>query len=214
MSHHQNWINWQQAKAAGLGWVSAKVTEGHTYTDPDGGRNLDQAAAAGLTVCAYHFARPDPGLEVAHDAARQAGHYAAHRNVYKHGGPAVLDWEATNRKSVMLERCSATWQVAWIRHWADWWQAKGVPTVVYCDRTIARMVAHAARTEQVELPALWLAYWTAPARITPQDGPVPLSESYSVAGWKPTWWQWADQGTVAGIRGNVDLDLTVRDLSF
>ena len=56
-------IDWEAAKAAGLGWVSVKVSEGRTITDPCAVHNVAGALAAGLPVMPYHYLLPSSSAE-------------------------------------------------------------------------------------------------------------------------------------------------------
>ena len=51
-------IDWAQVKAAGVGAVMVKATEGESYVNPWLKADADGAHAAGLQVGYYHFARP------------------------------------------------------------------------------------------------------------------------------------------------------------
>ena len=210
VSHWQGTINYQQAKADGVSWVSAKVTQGRHYIDPKGHTNLTRAAQAGLAVVGYHFAQPS---ETPHpsSAVLEAEHYA---DSYV-SGPAVLDWEATSDPRIPLDQVPAYMQVAWITAWVTWWDEHvGVETVVYCDRAIARLLATAATTQGVQLPSLWIANWVGHLGATPADAPAvgcyQESNEFTDGPWgNPIWWQWADQGHVDGMGLGVDLDLAL-----
>lgn len=65
-------IDWHRVHAAGFTWCAVKLTEGNTYRNPWAERDVHQAAAAGLEVIGYHFARPVHGL-ARHDAANLVG---------------------------------------------------------------------------------------------------------------------------------------------
>lgn len=60
-----DWSVWQtprsvnDAAAAGHEFMVVKATEGDAYRDPRYGQHVANGVAAGLTVGAYHFARPD-----------------------------------------------------------------------------------------------------------------------------------------------------------
>ena len=65
-------IDWAQVKAAGYGAVMIKATEGVDYVNPWLKDDADGAAAAGLQVGYYHFARPgqSTGVTQAADATK------------------------------------------------------------------------------------------------------------------------------------------------
>ena len=194
-------------------WVSAKVTQGQKYVDPQGKRNLEQAKAAGITAVGYHFASPAPVM-LAIEAQHEAQHYLEHHP----GGPFVLDWEATSSPDHPLDRVSGADQLRYLTTWMDWLRIDSdAPVVVYCDLDIAHELATAARGgpnhDPVELPYLWLAHWTAPAGCEPKDAPKWDGSPWQHTAWKQVvWWQWTDLGHV-GPLSSVDLDVAVNDLT-
>jgi hypothetical protein len=57
-------INWREVRAAGVTAVFVKATEGTTYVNPYYKTDMAGARAAGIAVCAYHFAgMGDPKAE-------------------------------------------------------------------------------------------------------------------------------------------------------
>ena len=214
VSHWQGVIDWAAVKAAGVDWVSAKVTQGDSYVDPNGRHNLAAAEAAGLVAVGYHFADPAPAMSVA-SAAAEAARYLAHHP----GGPFVLDWESTKARS--LETLSPEKQIKWIVLWAARCRidpaTRDVPVVVYCDPAIAHRLATAAREWGYDLPFLWLAHWVGEADESPTDV---TRYSWDGSPWQytawgcPVWWQWNARGSLAGVAGGVDMDVALVDLAW
>ena len=214
VAHWQGIIDWKKVAASGIGWVSAKVTQGTSFVDSRGHANLQGAAAAGLTVTAYHFADPNDKLTAAKDATAQAVHYM--ESLSRYGGPAVLDWEKN------LSTFDPLWQLQWIAEWEAYFKARwDRPTVLYCDRVDGRRLAQAQHKHgTAPLPQLWLADWVGKVGAKPSDAPGDLA-SVAAAAAKyglddVVWWQWADRGTIPGISGSddVDTDIAVRLLTL
>lgn len=71
VSHYQGAVNWKARRAQyNLGFAAAKCTEGTTFVDSQYATNRINAAAAGLPLIAYHYARPE-----ASSAASQAARF-------------------------------------------------------------------------------------------------------------------------------------------
>ncbi len=69
-------IDWQAVAASGIAAVMVKLTEGSTWLNPYAAGDCAAAAAAGLQVGCYHFARPDLGNGADAEAAWFAVHLA------------------------------------------------------------------------------------------------------------------------------------------
>src|SRR5215210_6675740 len=72
VSHWQGEIDWASVADAGPRFVFMKATDDTDYVDPTFATNRSQATAHGVSVGAYHFARPDPSPG---DARREARHF-------------------------------------------------------------------------------------------------------------------------------------------
>ncbi|HEY8371138.1 MAG TPA: GH25 family lysozyme [Pseudonocardiaceae bacterium] len=63
--------DWHAVRDNGITFVSVKVTEGTTHVDPVSSRHVSGAREAGVTTGGYHYARPeDTAAQVAHFADR------------------------------------------------------------------------------------------------------------------------------------------------
>lgn len=59
VSVHQGAINWTNVKNAGIQFAYTKATEGVDFIDTRFVQNMTNAAAAGVYIGPYHYARPD-----------------------------------------------------------------------------------------------------------------------------------------------------------
>jgi hypothetical protein len=58
ISHHQDLaLDLAQCRREGIDFVFVKASESSTFVDPEFGANVNEARAAGLLVCAYHYLR-------------------------------------------------------------------------------------------------------------------------------------------------------------
>jgi GH25 family lysozyme M1 (1,4-beta-N-acetylmuramidase) len=203
-------INWGNVAAAGKAFVAIKASEGKYYTNdyyagnPSKGEESDvlQATAAGMYVIPYAFANPFPSSQ--DGTAQQQADTAA--GVVKSVTPPAdlmlplaLDLEAdpyaaqddTNQCYGLSPTAMVTWINSFIGEYdkdlpetrpliiytaADWWDT--------CTGSNATFGGH----------PLWLASYG-------------VSNPALPAGWSNyTFWQYADNGTVSGITGPVDLN--------
>lgn len=84
IASYQQGINLQQARAEGIEFCIAKVTEGSTYRSPAWPAQRDQARAAGMLLAGYHYVRVG-------DPAGQAA--ACRAWLGDPSIPVMLDWE-------------------------------------------------------------------------------------------------------------------------
>ena len=188
VSHWQGDVDWTKVAEDGIRFVFLKATDGTHYVDPTFAANRAGARANGLSVGAYHFARPDaaPG-----DARREARHFIDVMDPRPGDLLPVLDMETSEG----LDQEGVTrWARTWIRVVRD---LSGVTPLVYTSP-----YGWASRTGDTRLVArdgapLWVAHWGVRTPTLPADG-------WDGRGWVV--WQHSSTGHVSGIAGNVDLD--------
>lgn len=177
VSHHQGQIDWNAAARSGREFVVLKVSEGVGYVDPLFAANRDGAAAAGLVVVLYHFAR-------AGDPIAEANYFCSRVGALRAGESVVLDWEVTTGDPV-----------AWGKAFLDRVQASlGVKGLIYLNQSTA------ARFDWSPLVkadyGLWLAVYDGSAS-------QPTSTEWPFVAVK----QYSDKGSVPGVAGPVDVDV-------
>lgn len=175
-------INWNHVKSDGQSYAFVKATEGEGWVNTHFVADANAAAAAGLKVGAYHYARP------ATDPARQAADFAAQLALVPGQTlPPVLDLEVAEGKSPQQ-------LIEWTRTFtSELKRLTGRTPMIYTYRYFwADNMANT--TEFSEMP-LWLAAYQ-------NTAPAPMG------GWdKIAFWQRSDSGRVNGIAGNVDMNL-------
>lgn len=183
VSYYQGTINWSSVKAAGKQFAIIRVSDGTGFLDPKFVSNWKNAKAAGLTVGAYQFFRPNQ------DATAQADLLVNQLNSVGYGSsdlPPVIDVEVTGGVSggtvaahvnTWLQRVKArTGRLPSLYTSPGFWSGIGNPT-------------------PNPLPYIWDAHWGVSCPSLP-----------------PAWgrlrfWQYSSTGSVSGISGNVDLDM-------
>ena len=205
ISHWQGEIDWAKVAGAGKRFAFMKATDGVNYVDPTFATNRAQARANGLSVGAYHFARPDPSRG---DARREARHFVDVAGPKPGDLLPVLDMETSKG----LGQGGVTrWARTWVRTVRS---LTGVTPLVYTSP-----YGWATRTGDTRLLArdgapLWVAHWGVSSPTLPAAG-------WDGRGWLV--WQHTSSGHVRGIGGRVDLDklagtrlgvITIRRLSL
>jgi len=190
VSHWQGYINWSSVKSAGVKFAFAKATEGKATVDARYAANRDHAEAAGISIGAYHFARPD---RTTNDAVREANWFVDHAGLRGRHLLPVLDLESTGG---LGPKALANWARAWL---AQVQSRLGVRPVIYTYPYfwldyMGNTTWFAANGYRV----LWIAHYDV-------NSPKVPASNWDGAGW--TLWQLSDCGRVAGIDGCVDVDL-------
>ncbi len=183
VSYYQGNINWTKVKASGVGFAIARTSDGTGFKDPKFAQNWAGMKSAGLVRGVYQFFRPNQ------DPVAQANLMI--QMINEAGGledgdlAPTLDLEVTGgmstatiiaRSKVWLEKVEA---------------ATGRVPLVY---TSPGFFSQFGSPQAFGHYTLWVAHWG------PQCPNVPSPWG----NWH--FWQYADDGTVPGIQGAVDLD--------
>lgn len=182
VSHWQGKINWQKVKEAGLEFAYLKATEGVTFIDSQFKANYHHAQVADIPVGAYHFFRPklNPIAQARH-FVRVLGRLPVD------GLRPVLDVEdhdECRRDEIRqgVRACAA--EIA---------RLTGVTPIIYTYTSFWEDFVACRETPKTY--PLWIANYN---KVHRPGLPV---------GWnKYLLWQWTQTGTVAGVKGNVDLN--------
>ncbi len=178
VSEFQGNIDWNAVKASGRQFAFIRVSDG-TYQDPKFDSNWAGAKAAGVLRGAYQFFRP------ADDPIAIADQFLARMGTLGPGDlPPVLDVEVTDGQSATTIRTNME---AWLAHVE---QKTGRTPFIYVSPGFWPNLGSPNESHY----RLWVANWQVNCPNTP-------------TGWS-TWemWQYADNGSVPGIGGAVDLD--------
>jgi lysozyme len=180
VSHHQGRIDWPAVRAAGMTFAFIKSSEGVDHVDSEFGRNWSAAQSAGVTRGAYHF------FTFCSPGAAQADHFAQAVGGDFGELPPVVDVE-------FVGNCKSFASLAQVRaelrvFLAAIERLSGRRPLVYFTRESGSRILQGSFDEYATFP---------------RD--VFREPSYLGARW--SFWQFADNGRVAGIKGRVDLDL-------
>lgn len=181
VSHWQGAIDWTQAYGDGIDFAIAKATEADGFVDDTFATNRQNAKAAGVVFGAYHFFRADV------DGVAQAEHFLSVLGSVEPGEiTPVLDLETTDGQSAATINQRALAFMAAVE------SATGRIPMIYTSPSFYSSTLGAPGSFGDYL--LWIANW----EVSCPDVPSTWDD------W--TVWQTADDGSVAGISGAVDLD--------
>jgi lysozyme len=182
VSHYQQTIDWEQVYRVGVSFAFIKATEGSSVFDKLFHQNWRNAKKAGILRGAYHFFLPQL------DAVSQADYFLEKLGSDRGELPPVLDVE-------LLTSSSPAQIISGARKWLETVKSSlGCKPILYTGSAFWRNTLKNSAAFS-EYP-LWIAHYT--------SGPNPLLPA-AWSNW--TFWQFSQQGKVAGIPGNVDLDV-------
>lgn len=125
VSHYQAGIDLKRAASEGLQFILAKVSQGAASHDPAWPANRDNAHAAGLLLCGYHYVTTDAPAKQAANCKAALGDTSI---------PLALDWEANggnwaNFMAVLnaFRAAGLNVRLAYCPRW--YWQQQGSPNM-------------------------------------------------------------------------------------
>lgn len=187
-------IKWKTVRAQGVRFVFVKATEGSgrasaASTNPWFKKDWDGAKAAGIARGAYHFARPRYPMSTAASDAR------AFVAVLKASGGTgelapALDIEVTGGLS---PKALSSWVDSWLKEAT---RLLGRRPAIYSGRGF--WTSYVGDTTKFKSYPLWMA------NHTKASAPVALPGGWGA--W--SYWQYSATGSIAGINGPVDLNLS------
>ncbi|MCI8422693.1 MAG: hypothetical protein HFF50_04030 [Lawsonibacter sp.] len=194
VSFYQGEIDWQAVAADGIDFAILRLgyrgyTEGGLILDSHFLDNIRGALDAGLEVGVYFFSQALNPQE----AEAEADFVALALEGYAITYPVAFDWEYISNPDARTKNVTGEELTQCAKAFCARIQERGYTPAVYFNRDLAYLSYDLQ--ELTQLP-LWLAEYSS----------------------RPSFyydfhlWQYSDTGTVAGIQGNVDLDLDLRPL--
>lgn len=196
VSSHQGEIDWQRVKRAGVEFAFIRVggrgygSEGNMYDDAYFEKNIEGALDAGIKVGIYYFSQAISEKE----AEEEANYVLEHIKGYDITYPVVFDWERvgdSNSRTYGLDTdtlCRAA------NKFCSMIEAAGYKPMVYFNSYCGYLKYDLSRIDQYD-------FWYARYNDTPD-----FYYDFDI-------WQYSDSGTVDGIAGRVDLDISFVDYS-
>jgi len=197
VSEHQQEIDWQQVKDAGIEFAMIRAgyrgsTQGGLYTDEYFEANLEGALDAGLEVGAYFFSQATTRGEAVEEAGYLVGLLEAYSD--RVTMPVVFDWEETGTEGA---------------------RTAGIEDrqISECAQAFCQTVAQAGYTPCVYLNRHMGYYQYDLAKLTEYTIWFAGEGEYPDFHFRHSMWQYSFSGEVAGIPTAVDLDLCLRPAS-
>jgi GH25 family lysozyme M1 (1,4-beta-N-acetylmuramidase) len=195
VSTYQGRIDWRAVATTPVRFAVLRATLGNHYRDGRYARNVAGARRNGLTVGAYHYAKPGPARR---DPRVEADHFLDVIGLRAGDVIPVLDIEETGG---LDPRQLRTWASAWLERVHE---RTGVRAMIYSGNSFwhgsMRNTASLAKRDH----PLWVAHWYVGAPDVP--GRRWGGRGYTI-------WQWSASGRIAGIEGPVDRDWMKGNLS-
>ncbi|WEG13289.1 glycoside hydrolase family 25 protein [Pullulanibacillus sp. KACC 23026] len=196
VSHYQSLTqtSFNNLKSDGYSFVIIKATEGTTYTDPQFYTYYKYARNAGLSVHAYHMI--GNSAATADQQIAEAEHFndvlsqTQAQTGYAFTGYAFEDVEQTPTNGID----------------SDWWENDSPA----CVSSFLNELQALGQTKVGVYAAYW--YWTTylenNTNTWPSDTKIWLARYNTTLGMNADIWQYTSTGTIDGISGNIDLDVS------
>ncbi|APR87771.1 Integrin-like repeats domain fused to lysozyme, LYCV glycosyl hydrolase [Minicystis rosea] len=179
VSSWQGNIDWSAVRGSGREFAFIRVSDGANYFDSKFDKNWSEARAVGMARGVYQFFRPGQ------DPIAQANLVLQHLGSDLGELPIVVDVEVSDGVGPATLNARLGQWISRIK------QATGRTPMIYTSPGLWPSLSGSSQFADVKL---WVAHWGASCPTLP----TPWS-NFSV-------WQYADNGHVPGISGNVDLD--------
>ena len=207
VSHHQNTINWEAVDNSGVGFVIIRAGYGGNWTDQDDRQFLRNVAECEKYNIPYGLYLYSYASEIDDDetsAQAEADHMLRLINQIKKnnyspnlGTKVFIDMEdgsVVNAGKEQLTKVSDTF--------CSKIEANGYSCGIYANKTW--LTNHLNTSELVKKYEIWLAEWLPVPRPTFSYA-MSRKPTYNLTPYK--YWQFASDGIINGISGNVDMDL-------
>lgn len=199
VSKYQGTIDWGQVKASGVDFAMVRVgyrakTTGILYEDPGARYNLQEANANGIQTGAYFFSSAVTQEEAREEAEWVASFIAKYKITY----PVAYNCEDFQSPDSRQNGPSMEERTQIACAFLDTVAAKGYTPMFYASRN--EMEGNA----QWNMDTLGSRYKVWVSQYPEKPFPETPKSSYSRA---HDMWQYTSKGQVAGIRGNVDVNV-------
>ena len=189
VSGHQGEIDWQQVASDGVEFAFIRVgirgyETGKIVADEQFENNITGALANGIKVGVYFFSQAVTPEEAAEEAAFVLEQIAP----YKVEFPVVYDVEKVAASTARMNQISVEERTNLALYFCQTIEAAGYTPVIYHNMEMGTVLLDIETLEKYDK---WFAYYGTDMYY-PYD--------YRV-------WQYSEKGTVAGINGNVDLNI-------
>lgn len=196
LSEFQGNVDFTAMKNAGVEFVMLRIggryfsTEGALYTDSLFDTNYDNAKAAGLKVGAYFFSQ----AASAEDAKQEANYALEKLNKRQLDYPVAFDWENIEDEEARTDNVTGDQLTAIAEAFCDTVTAANYKSIVYSNTQQMFIMYDFETMKDYDF---WLADY--------RDFPTMY--------YKFDMWQYSMDGTIDGVNGSVDLNLSFTDFT-
>ena len=182
VSYHQGTIDWKKVKADGIKYAIIRAGYGKTQMDKKFIENICGANTAGIEVGIYWFIYAKDVSEAIENADRCHACISLYKGIIKH--KVWADWEYDSDRKNPQNKASRT---AIVKAFCERLESHGYDVGVYANPDYMKSKFDMS---QLSKYPLWLAKY-----------------SSSKGSYNPFMWQYSSKGSVAGISGNVDMNI-------
>lgn len=206
VSRHQGAIDWERVAADGIHFAIIRVgyrglSSGILTEDPYFRENIEGAIANGIDVGAYIYCTSINEKE----AAEEANFLLERINPYNLTMPVCFDYEGFSNSANRNYGMSKEQITANCKAFQNVMKANGYTCLLYGSRAYLPKKFDLAELEDY----LWVARYAGKNTVLDDEKYFPAIEGYND---RIAIWQYANNGTVAGISGKVDLDYMYIDV--
>ena len=194
VSLYQGNIDWAKVAADGVEYVFVRVgyrgygKEGRLVLDEKFTKNIEGAKAAGLKVGVYFF-----GQAITVEEAREEANLVLQQIApYEIDYPVVYDVEKVSAEGGRANALDATARTDIVIEFLETVKAAGYTPMVYANTEMYTVLLEFERLEQYEK---WFAYY---------GEEMYFPYNYAI-------WQYTEKGTVDGISGAVDMNISFKE---
>ena len=200
VSEYQENINWAEVKADGVDFAFLRVgfrgygSSGVICQDTSFLPHVHSALRNGIKVGVYFFSQATSAAEGAAEARVVLQMIHGYDITY----PVVFDWERYTNSNSRTRNTSGEEVTAAALAFCEVIEKAGYQPMIYANPSM--IDEETLEIEKIAKYPFWLAHYTGKASST---GYVPTSFRYHY-----DIWQYTESGSVAGINGNVDLNIS------
>lgn len=194
VSVHQGTVDWQKVKKAGVHFAMIRVggrgygMEGNMYDDVNFQKNIEGAIAAGVNVGVYYFSQA-----ITIDEAKAEAKYVLEKiDGYDISYPVVFDWERIGGNESRTYGLETDLLCEIANTFCGIVKDAGYTPMIYFNSYCGYIKYDLSKVNQYDF---WFARYS--------DAPG-FYYNFQM-------WQYSDQGSISGISGNVDLNLSFVD---
>lgn len=207
VSKWQKDIDWAKVAADGIKFAFVRIghrglTSGQITEDPYWKRNVQGALAAGIAVGIYFYSTSITEKE----AEEEAEYVVGKIKPYNITMPVVFDYEGFSTKGHRNYGMSKAQITANCKAFQNVVKAQGYSCLLYGSRSYLPQKFDLGELDDY----LWVARYAGTTQVLDAEKYFPGIEGYDN---RIAIWQYANNGTVSGINGSVDLDYMYIDVS-